>query len=246
MGCLVAKVAIAKAIYAIDKPYDYLVPKELEETLRPGMRVLVPFGAGNRGSDGMVLALRESDCGAGLKAITAALDQEPVLDGDGLRLALWMRERYFCTVYDSVKAILPAGLYYALKDCVSLSPDLDDAALEAACQGSAAAKQLLELLRPYQLQILLRHKAALSGHGVDKARGLQFIVGPFCGDDGYFQVLGQPPDGGQRLSRRQRPGENLPPELRGDLLVNGLAVGIADNELHGIPPFVLYIYSIYG
>ena len=149
MGCLVAKVAIAKAIYAIDKPYDYLVPKELEETLRPGMRVLVPFGAGNRGSDGMVLALRSCDCGAGLKAITAALDQEPVLDGDGLRLALWMRERYFCTVYDSVKAMLPAGLYYALKDCVSLSPDLDDAALEAACQGSAAAKQLLELLRAW-------------------------------------------------------------------------------------------------
>lgn len=149
MGCLVAKVAIAKAVYAIDKPYDYLVHKELEETLRPGMRVLVPFGAGNRGSDGMVLALRESSSGAGLKAITAALDQEPVLDGDGLRLALWMRERYFCTVYDSVKAMLPAGLYYALKDCVSLSPDLDDAALEAACQGSAAAKQLLELLRAW-------------------------------------------------------------------------------------------------
>ena len=60
-----------------------------------------------------------------------------------------MRERYFCTVYDSVKAMLPAGLYYALKDCVSLSPDLDDAALEAACQGSAAAKQLLELLRAW-------------------------------------------------------------------------------------------------
>lgn len=149
MGGLVAKVAIAKAIYAIDKPYDYLVPKELEETLRPGMRVLVPFGAGNRGSDGMVLVLRESSSGAGLKAITAALDQEPVLDGDGLHLALWMRERYFCTVYDSVKAMLPAGLYYALKDCVSLSPDLDDAALEAACQGSAAAKQLLELLRAW-------------------------------------------------------------------------------------------------
>ena len=58
MGCLVAKVAIAKAIYAIDKPYDYLVPKELEETLRPGMRVLVPFGAGNRGSCGRVTAAR--------------------------------------------------------------------------------------------------------------------------------------------------------------------------------------------
>ena len=65
MGCLVAKVASCQAIYAIDKPYDYLVPKELEETLRPGMRVLVPFGAGNRGSDGMVLACGRVDCGAG-------------------------------------------------------------------------------------------------------------------------------------------------------------------------------------
>ena len=57
MGRTVAKVAVAKAIYAIDKPYDYLVPTELEGRLVPGMRVLVPFAAGNRGSDGLVLSL---------------------------------------------------------------------------------------------------------------------------------------------------------------------------------------------
>ena len=45
MGCVVAKVAVSKAVYAIDKPYDYLVPAALEDRLRPGMRVLVPFGA---------------------------------------------------------------------------------------------------------------------------------------------------------------------------------------------------------
>lgn len=79
---MVAKVAVARAVYAIDKPYDYLVPGELEPRLRPGMRVLVPFGSGNRGSDGLVLALREGPDGAeGLKSITAALDPEPVLDG---------------------------------------------------------------------------------------------------------------------------------------------------------------------
>ena len=72
---MVAKVAVARAVYAIDKPYDYLVPGELEPRLRPGMRVLVPFGSGNRGSDGLVLALREGpDGAAGLKPITAALD----------------------------------------------------------------------------------------------------------------------------------------------------------------------------
>lgn len=78
---MVAKVAVARAVYAIDKPYDYLVPGELESRLRPGMRVLVPFGAGNRGSDGLVLAVREGvDRTEGLKPITAALDPEPVLD----------------------------------------------------------------------------------------------------------------------------------------------------------------------
>ena len=66
MGHMTAKVAVAKAIYAIDRPYDYRVPRELEGRLQPGMRVLVPFGAGNRGSDGVVLALSRE----GAEAIT--------------------------------------------------------------------------------------------------------------------------------------------------------------------------------
>ena len=144
---MVAKVAVARAVYAIDKPYDYLVPGELEPRLRPGMRVLVPFGSGNRSSDGLVLALREGPGGAeGLKPITAALDPEPVLDGAAIQLALWMRERYFCTVYDAVKAMLPAGLYFALRDWIVLKKGVDRAAVYEAAEGSAPARQLAELL----------------------------------------------------------------------------------------------------
>ncbi len=144
---MVAKVAVARAVYAIDKPYDYLVPGELEPRLRPGMRVLVPFGSGNRGSDGLVLALREEADGAeGLKPITAALDPEPVLDGTAIQLALWMRERYFCTVYDAVKAMLPAGLYFSLRDWIVLKKGMDRTAVYEAAEGSAPARQLAELL----------------------------------------------------------------------------------------------------
>ena len=122
----IAKVAVARAVYAIDKPYDYMVPQELEERLRPGMRVLVPFAAGNRGSDGLVLSIREApSVGGALKSIQAALDSEPVLDERGIQLALWMRERYFCTVYDCVKAMLPAGLYFSLRDQVAIRPGVD-------------------------------------------------------------------------------------------------------------------------
>ena len=92
----IAKVAVARAVYAIDKPYDYLIPQELEGRLEPGMRVLVPFSAGDRGSDGLVLSIYEApSAGKALKSIQAVLDDDPVLDRDGIQLALWMRERYF-------------------------------------------------------------------------------------------------------------------------------------------------------
>ncbi len=146
MDGVVAKIALSRAVYAIDKPYDYRVPPELEARLRPGMRVLVPFGQGNRGSDGMVLALRAGRPVDGLKSVIAALDEEPVLDEQALRLALWMRERYFCTVYDGVKAMLPAGLYYALRDCLTLLPGVGREQAERAAGGSAAALHLVQLL----------------------------------------------------------------------------------------------------
>ena len=147
MGRKIAKVAVAKAVYAIDRPYDYLVPAGLEDHVVPGMRVLVPFAAGNRGSDGLVLSVSEApSAGQPLKSIQAALDEEPVLDEKAVQLALWMRERYFCTVYDCVKAMLPAGLYFSLRDCVAIKPGVDRARAYAAAGDAPAAVQLLDLL----------------------------------------------------------------------------------------------------
>lgn len=148
MGRTIAKVAVAKAVYAIDKPYDYLVPPELEHSIQPGIRVLVPFGAGNRGSDGIVLSVQSAPSvgGPALKLIQAQLDESPVLDDKAIQLALWMRERYFCTLYDCVKAMLPAGLYFSLRDCLNLTAPDDREGNERAVEGSAAARQLLELL----------------------------------------------------------------------------------------------------
>ena len=112
MSVLVAKIAVSAATYWIDRPYDYLVPGELAERVKPGMRVYVPFSAGNRRSEGVVLALSDHSDYERLKPITALLDESPVLDEEQIKLALFMRERFFCTVYDAVKAILPAGLWF--------------------------------------------------------------------------------------------------------------------------------------
>jgi len=147
MGRKVAHISVSKAVYAIDKPYTYLIPPELEARLQPGMRVLVPFGSGNRCCDGIVLSIcEERSTGVALKAIFSCLDEQPVLDQKGLQLALWMRERYFCTVYDCVKAMLPAGLYFSLRDRVVLKTGLVEKDVRAALKHSHSGALLFDLL----------------------------------------------------------------------------------------------------
>ena len=142
----IAKLAVSAATYAIDRPYDYLIPPALEGALRPGMRAAVPFGRGNKGCDGIVLALGEREDTAKLKSILALLDEEPLLDESAVRLALWMREQYFCTVYDAMRAMLPAGLWFSLKDCWRVAPGVDRAAVYEAAGESKRANALVELL----------------------------------------------------------------------------------------------------
>jgi len=113
------------------------------------MRVAVPFGAGNRSSDGIVLSCQEypvlpSD--KKLKCVIAQLDQEPMLCEEFLRLALWMRDRYFCTVYDAARIMLPAGLWFSLKDCWRIAPGIDRAHAYDAAGKSKSAAHLIELL----------------------------------------------------------------------------------------------------
>ena len=112
----IARVAVAAATYMFDKPYDYVIPKALEGKVVPGVRVTAPFGRGNRCSEALVLSTYEGERSADLKVIDAVLDDAPVLDQGEMRLAFWLRERYFCTIYDAVKTILPAGLWYRVRE----------------------------------------------------------------------------------------------------------------------------------
>ena len=143
----VARVALCAATYAIDRPYDYLIPAPLAQRVVPGMRVLVPFGAGNRRSEGLVFSVEQAPhTGKKLKALLAVLDETPVLDGEGLKVALWLRERCFCTVYDAARAMLPAGLYFSLQDRLVLASGVDRAAAFEAAGRSERAKRLVELV----------------------------------------------------------------------------------------------------
>lgn len=119
---MIAKIAVSAATFAIDKPYSYYVPEGM--ILRPGVRVMVPFGRGNRLTEGIVLSV-EDGVQDGLKAVQRPLDEEPLLSEWMLRLGAFLRERYFCTYFDAVRVMLPAGLWFRTENFYTLVPDRD-------------------------------------------------------------------------------------------------------------------------
>lgn len=109
---MIAKVLIDMSVKKLNRVYDYLVPKEMEDSLKVGMRVNVNFGTGKgREIEGIVVKLDNETSieGRKLKSILQVLDNESYLDSKRLKLGKWMAKMYFCNVYDALKLMLPPG-----------------------------------------------------------------------------------------------------------------------------------------
>ncbi len=163
---MVAKIAVSAAVFSIDKPYSYQLPPDM--ALSPGQRVMVPFGRANRRCEGVVLSVEPGDL-TGLKPVERCLDPEPLLSPLMLRLAAFMRQRYFCTFYDAIKSMLPAGLWFSVQDSYKLllSPE--------ECRE--------KLRRNPEAVELVQHLSALGGHAdYERLRSL-------CPDESRLQEL---------------------------------------------------------
>lgn len=117
MQTLVARVAVAAAVYSIDRPYDYAVPETLSAAVFPGARVSAPFGRGDRLSDGFVLELRQqTEADARLKPLAHVFPGDIFLSQTQQALALWMCRRYFCTYFQAAASLLPPGIWSRLPE----------------------------------------------------------------------------------------------------------------------------------
>lgn len=117
----IARVAVENTVFSFDKEFSYVVPDALRAVCKAGMRVLVPFGRGNRKRQGIIteIVTEETD---GLKEILSLTDSKPVLSPDMLKVAFFMKEHYFCTLYDAVKTMLPAGINYRVTTVYGANP----------------------------------------------------------------------------------------------------------------------------
>ena len=138
---MIAKIAVSAATFAIDKPYSYHIPEGM--VLQPGQRVQLPFGRANRRCEGIVLSV-EPGSEENLKAVECPLDEEPLLTDKQLRLAAFLRERYFCTFYDAIRAMLPAGLWFQVKESFSLTEDRSWKEKTIRKEGALAVLNLME------------------------------------------------------------------------------------------------------
>ncbi|MGO2939795.1 MAG: primosomal protein N' [Pseudolactococcus laudensis] len=111
MSQKIAQVIVDVPTMQTDKPFSYLIPKELATLIQIGMRVHVPFGRGNRLMQGFVVGFEvevsQESTGQELKSIAEVLDFEPVLNAEQFALADAMRETVFSYKISILKAMLP-------------------------------------------------------------------------------------------------------------------------------------------
>ncbi len=113
MSCWQVGVAVEKAAYHFDKLYTYQVPHGISLP-KVGCRVVVPFGGKNAYRTGFVLSLQQGEESDSIKPLLRVLDEDPLLSEEMVKLALWMKEHTFCTLYDACKTMLPAGVQMQL------------------------------------------------------------------------------------------------------------------------------------
>lgn len=172
MNRIIASVAVENTFFNTDSDYDYYVPSEYEKIVQVGMRVKVPFGSGNKLREGIVVKLYTA-INSSLKEIKEVVGDKPVLDEEMISLALWMKERCFCTTFDCLRQMLPRGfgkirdasekmvrilidsedelpkLTPKQKSVVNLLFDIGSAGVDEVCEFCSVGKAVLKNLEKY-------------------------------------------------------------------------------------------------
>lgn len=156
----VARVAVEKTTCRFDKLFDYAIPEGM--ALTAGVRVMVPFGRGGR-RVGLVVALADApESDTPLKPVAAVLEEEPVLTEEGLFLLRWLRENTFCTWFDALSVLIPAG--YGLRGLIGWSLVRGVPLPEAL---SPTEQQVLSALKPRRKAVAAAELAEALGLTLD-------------------------------------------------------------------------------
>jgi len=123
----IAEIVVSIKSKQVDRRFHYAVPLAMRESVRVGMRALVPFGGGNRLQEGFILGLTDKTDTPpeSLKTIGELPDAEPIFTAEMLALAEWMRKKYDAIMTDCLHCIMPTGISMRNKFAVVLTDGAD-------------------------------------------------------------------------------------------------------------------------
>jgi primosomal protein N' (replication factor Y) len=107
----------------LDKLFHYAIPAEMVGSVRPGVRILVQFGA-RKEYAAIVTRVLEAPDETELKYLISVLDEHPVVLEHQLLQWSWMASYYMAPVGDVMNAALPPGLKLSSQSIVVLDPEV--------------------------------------------------------------------------------------------------------------------------
>ena len=102
---MVAEVIINSKAKQLNRTFDYNIPKEMEELILIGSKVLVPFGKMKTLEEAHVVKIKEKS----QYEIKDIAKVENGLTNNQIELANWMAKRYFCTISDCIRLMQTPG-----------------------------------------------------------------------------------------------------------------------------------------
>lgn len=134
----------------IDHIFHYRIPEHLKSVIEIGMRVMVPFGKGNRKIEGYVTGFSDkADVDDSLiKEITDIYESYPIISQKRIELAKWMQKKYYTTLSSCIQCIVPRKVNEKNFACVMLNNENTDinAKIEKVMKKETKQKRVLSLL----------------------------------------------------------------------------------------------------
>jgi primosomal protein N' (replication factor Y) (superfamily II helicase) len=130
----------------LDQPFTYGLPLSLEHRVKPGARLLVPFGP--RKLTGVILRVHDESPGMAVKEALRLLDAEPVLDCELLALGQWIANYYCAPLGEVLRSMLPLAGDVRAGKIYSLTSAGRDASRQLSIEVSAedALNQTMQML----------------------------------------------------------------------------------------------------
>lgn len=221
---------------SVDRPFEYIIPDELEEQVQCGSQVQVPFGRGSRLVQGFVINVKgqASYDVQKLKPIRSVTPKSTSLEGHMIELAAFIRHNYGSTMNRALKIVLPVKkrsgpvvqkMVYCCADDETLRQAYEtyqkDKRTAAKCR--ILKEMISEKVLPYEI---VRHKLniapatlnSLEKEGlirIDEKENLRDVLPKGGGGTYEIQLNPQQQEITDRIWQRYEDGDRRPSLIRG-------------------------------